>query len=300
VRYVLEGSVRRLGNQVRVNAQLTDAHLWAERFDRDTSDLFALQDEVTSRVANALGVELIAAEAARPTQNPDALDYILRGRAAALKPDSRATNAEAISLFEHALALDPQSVEAQTNLARVLVGRVQNLMTDRASIDLARANSLIGQGLEASPRDAHAHVARGRLLQAQNRWEEAIPEFETALALNRNLVWSLHYLALSKLHAGSIDEVIIPLEEQAIRLSPREPRIGWWYYVIGTARLLQSRIDESIVWFERARSTISDAPNILSRLASAYALKGETERAVAELAEARIHAGGDLFQASPS
>ena len=298
VRYVLEGSVRRSGNQVRVNAQLIDAerdaHLWAERFNGDATDLFALQDEVTSRIANALGVELIAAEAARPTQNPDALDYILRGRAAVFKPLTRDTNAEAISLFEHALALDPQSVEAQTGLARVLVNRVHTLMTDTASIDLARANGLIGQALAVSSRDANAHVAKGRLLQAQNRWEEAIPEFETALALNRNLVWSLNYLALSKLYAGSIDEVI-PLEEQAIRLSPREPRIGWWYYVIGTVHLLQSRFDESIVWFEKARNTISAAPSILSRLASAYALRGETERAVAELAEARMQVGGDLF-----
>jgi len=298
VRYVLEGSVRRSGNQVRVNAQLIDAerdaHLWAERFNGDATDLFALQDEVTSRIANALGVELIAAEAARPTQNPDALDYILRGRAAVFKPLTRDTNAEVISLFEHALALDPQSVEAQTGLARVLVNRVHTLMTDTASIDLARANGLIGQALAVSSRDANAHVAKGRLLQAQNRWEEAIPEFETALALNRNLVWSLNYLALSKLYAGSIDEVI-PLEEQAIRLSPREPRIGWWYYVIGTVHLLQSRFDESIVWFEKARNTISAAPSILSRLASAYALRGETERAVAELAEARMQVGGDLF-----
>src|SRR5271167_832047 len=94
VRYVLEGSVRRLGNQLRVNAQLidaaTDAHLWAERFDSDTVDLFALQNEITSQLANALGVELIAAEAARPTEHPDALDYILLGRAASLRPNSRA------------------------------------------------------------------------------------------------------------------------------------------------------------------------------------------------------------------
>ena len=90
VRYVLEGSVRRSGNQVRVSAQLidaaTDAHLWAERFDRDTADLFALQNEITGRLANALGVELIATEAARPAEHPDALDQILRARAVLLKP----------------------------------------------------------------------------------------------------------------------------------------------------------------------------------------------------------------------
>jgi len=85
VRYVLEGSVRRSANQIRVNAQLidaeTDAHLWAERFDGDIGDLFALQNEITSQFASALGVELIAAEAGRPSEHPRALDYILRGRA---------------------------------------------------------------------------------------------------------------------------------------------------------------------------------------------------------------------------
>src|SRR5207245_662565 len=101
VRYILEGSVRRSGNQVRVNTQLidaaTDAHLWAERFDRDVGDLFALQNEITSRIAVALGTELVSAEAARPTENPDALDYILRGRAVN-KPQSRDTYAEIIGL----------------------------------------------------------------------------------------------------------------------------------------------------------------------------------------------------------
>jgi len=127
VRYVLDGSVRRSGNQVRVNAQLidaeSDAHLWAERFDRDTGDLFALQDEITSRIANALDVELIAAEATRPTEHPDALDYILLGRAL-LKPPTPESFWEAIGPFERALALDPQSIEAKTRLAHLLAGRV--------------------------------------------------------------------------------------------------------------------------------------------------------------------------------
>jgi adenylate cyclase len=108
VRYVLEGSVRRSGSQLRVNTQLidaaSDAHLWAERFDRDTGDLFALQNEITGRLANALGVELIAAEAARPTEHPDALDYILRGRAVLLKPRTPDTHRTAVDLYEHALA----------------------------------------------------------------------------------------------------------------------------------------------------------------------------------------------------
>src|SRR5208337_4965939 len=100
VRYVLEGSVQRSGKQVRVNAQLidaeTDAHLWAERFDGDTADLFALQDEITSRIAVALNLELIAREAARMPGHPDTLDYILRGRAAYWKPPTRVSYAEGI------------------------------------------------------------------------------------------------------------------------------------------------------------------------------------------------------------
>ena len=112
VRYVLEGSVRRSGNRVR-GAQLidaaTDAHLWAERFDGDTGDLLTLQSEITTRLANALGVELIAAEAARPNEHPDALDCILRGRAVLLKPRAPETHREAIDLYERALALGLRS-----------------------------------------------------------------------------------------------------------------------------------------------------------------------------------------------
>jgi adenylate cyclase len=298
VRYVLEGSVRRSGSRVRVNAQLIDAevdvHLWAERFDGDTGDLLALQDDVTIRIAAALNLELIAAAAAQPTEHPDALDYILRGRAAGSKPVSPVVYAEAISLFEHALALDPQSVEAQSRLAHSLVGRVLDGMTDTAAADLARAEGLVDEALLASPRSAYVHNLKGQVLRAQNRWEEAIREFETALAFDRNLVYALNGLAWCKLYAGSIEEVI-PLAEQAIRLSPRDPVVGWLYHLIGTVHLLRSRADEAIVWLEKARSTVPAAPFVRSRLASAYALTGETERAAIELAEARRLNGGDLF-----
>jgi TolB-like protein len=203
VRYVFEGSVRRSGNRVRVSAQLidaeTDAHLWADRFGGDTSDLFALQDEITGRIAVALNLELIAAEASRPTEHPDALDYILRGRAISLKPRTRETHREAINLLEHALALDPQSAEAQVRLASPLLSRVLNEMTDTAAADLARAEGLVGQALAASPRNGYAHFVKGNLLRAQNRWEEAIPEYEAALALDRNLVFALAGLGWCKL-----------------------------------------------------------------------------------------------------
>ena len=151
VRYVLEGSVRRLGNQVRVNAQLidaeTDAHLWAERFDGDAGDPFALQDWVTRRIALALDLELIRTEASRKIEYPDAFDYILRGRAAAAKPPTRDDYADAIDWFERALALDPQSAEAQSLLADALAGRVVDQMTDTAVADIARAQDLVARAL---------------------------------------------------------------------------------------------------------------------------------------------------------
>ena len=298
IRYVLEGSVQRSGNEVRVSAQLidaaTDTHLWAERFDRGIGDLFALQNEITGRIGNTLNLELMSAEAARPTIHPDALDYIFRGRALlfgkSLLPEN---SAEAISLFAHALALDPQSAEAQTYLAGALVSRVITSMTNSAAADLARAEGLIDQALPASPRFSYAHYVKATVLRAQHRCEEALPEFETALALRRNMVGALQGLGWCKLFTGSIDEVI-PLEDQAIRLSPRDPNIGYRYLLIGTVHLLQSRTDEAIVWFEKGRSGMPALPVMHSRLAAAYALRGESERAAAELAEAR-RLNGDLY-----
>ena len=290
VRYVLEGSVRRSGNRVRVNAQLidaeTDAHLWAERFDGDAGDLFALGNEITSRIAVELNLELLAAEGARPTENPDALDYIFRARAVESKPPTRDNSAEAIDLYERALALDPHSVESQSRLAGALAGRVMNYALSSSDSDLKRAEELVSQALAASPRSPFAHFAKGHLLRAQGRHTEAIPEYETALASDHNWVAALANIGRSKTFVGPIEEAI-PLLEQAIRLSPRDPSIGIWYDRIGQVHLLQSRIEEAILWFERARSVNSKLPFFHLHLASAYALNGETGRAGVELAEAR-------------
>jgi TolB-like protein/lipopolysaccharide biosynthesis regulator YciM len=298
VRYVLEGSVRRGHSRVRVNAQLidaeTDTHLWAERFDGDAGDLFGLQDEITSRIAVALDLELIAAEAARSTEHPDAVDYILQGRAAVSNPRSRGKYAEAISLFERALALDPRSVAAQSWLAFTLANRVINQMTDKTAADIARAKVLVGQALAASPRSATVHFAKGDVLRAQKRYEEATPEYETVLAFDRNSASALLALGHCKLMTGFIEE-LIPLVEQAIRLSPRDPQIAVMYYRVGEVHLLQSRTDEAILWLEKARSANLELQYVHAFLASAYALKGETERAAAELAEARRLVGDDRY-----
>jgi len=290
VGYVVDGTVRRAGKQIRVTVRLidavTDALLWAERFDRDAGNFFATQSEITGRITNSLGIELIAAEAARPNERPEALDYIVRGRAASLKPPARASRAEQVSLLERALALDPRSAEAQSVLADALANRVLDRVTDTAAADLARAEELVDRALAASPRSPTAHLARGVVLRARDRCEEAIPEYEMALAINPNAAAVLDVLADCKLLTGSIEEVI-PLAEQAIRLSPLDPRIGYFYMRIGHVHLLQSCPDEAITWLERARGAAPEMPFVHALLAAAHGLRGDIERAAPELAKGR-------------
>jgi TolB-like protein len=298
VRYVLEGEVQRWGNRVRVTAQLidaeTDTHLWAERFEGDASDLFALQAEITNRIAVALDLELVDAAAAQPIERPDTRDYVLRGRAARLKPPSRENRAEQVLLFERALALDQDSVAARSWLAIELTARALDSMTDTPAADIARAQDLAERALSAAPRSSPARFAKGQVLRAQHRYDEAILEYETVIALNRNWAHAYSHLGWCKFMTGSI-EGLIPAQEQAIRLSPRDPQIGLFYSRIGRAHLLQSRTDEAILWCERARNATPAAAIFRSFLASAYALKGDTDRAAAELAEARRRVGDDRY-----
>jgi adenylate cyclase len=298
VRYLLEGSVQRPGKQVRVTAQLiaaeTGAHLWAERFDRDPGDLFAVQDEVTRQIATALNTELIATEATRPTESPDALDYILRGRAAMAKGLSRDWYAEAVDWFERALAVDQTSIEAQAGLAQALTGRVFDLMTNTAAADLERAKGLIERVLVLSPRNPLAHYVKGKMLKFNRQCEDAIPEYEIAAASNRNWINPIRQMADCKFLIGAGDEVI-PLYEQVIRLSPRDPSLAFTYTWIGVVHLFHSRPDEAIIWYERAARANPAIAAPHYNLAVIYGNKGDLARAAAELAEARKRDSTDRY-----
>jgi adenylate cyclase len=195
------------------------------RLDGDVGDLFALEDDITRRITIALGIELIDREAARPTRYPDAFDYILRGTAVMSALKTRKTYAEAISLFDRALALDSRTVEAQSFLAIHLAGRVTADVIDTAAADMARAEALAGQAVAASPRSALAHMAQATVLRAQDRFNEAIRAYGAVLTLNRNFVPAYANIAYAKLSAGSTEEAI-PLLEEAIRLSRRNSDVG--------------------------------------------------------------------------
>ena len=311
VRYLLEGSVQRSGNQLRVNTQLIDAgtgtHLWADRFDRDLGDMFALQNDITSRIAVALNLELVAAEAARPSTNPDSVEYILRGRAANAKPPTRESKAESIAFYERAVAADPGSIDAQSRLADGLAGRVLDGMSDSPAEDIQRAEALLAPALTASPRNPFLHYIRGQVLRAVAqgpfglnaeagvaRFADAIPEYETVLAANPNNVDVLAHLAWCKFMTGAAAEAI-PLLEKSIRLSPSDPRLYLWYTRLGTVHFFQGQLDEAFLWLEKARRANPGFPTPHWQLAAAYGLKGDAGRAAAELAEALRRTAGDRY-----
>jgi tetratricopeptide (TPR) repeat protein len=148
--------------------------------------------------------------------------------------------------------------------------------------------------LAAFPRTALAHYAKAQVLRAQQRFEEAISQYESVLALNRNWVHAIAALGYCKFITGSIEEAI-PAQERAIRLSPRDPEIWQYYYWTGQSHLLQSRNDEAILWFEKARSANPEHSLPHAYLASAYAFQGKSGQAAAELALARKLAGDNRY-----
>jgi adenylate cyclase len=290
VRYIVEGSVQRSGKEVRINAQLVDAatgtQLWAERFDRDVGDLFALENSITARIARALQSQLAIAEARRPTDHPDALDFILRGRAVLARPISKQNTKQAQVLFARALALDPQSADAAAWLGATLMFGVTDELSDTPDEDLHRAEILVTQALEFSPNNALAHYVKGQVLFAQSRCAEAIPEYETAISLDRSRAPAYARLGWCKFLTGAVGAAI-PYFEDAIHLGPHEPAIALWYGRMGIIYLLQSHTDEAISWLERANSENGQIGFVHAYLAAGYALKGEIDRAHSELAEAQ-------------
>ena len=192
VRYVLEGSVRRVGDQVRINVQLVDgesgAQLWADRFDTDRADLAQTQDEITGRLARTLNVELVEASVRQIEQeravNPDARDLVTRGWALSNRMASAETQTDAQRAFERALEIDPESVDARIGLAEVLVSAYEG--SSSFDQNVTRAERLVLEALERDPRRSRAHFAMGLIRRRQGRLSDSKIEFETAIALDPN------------------------------------------------------------------------------------------------------------------
>jgi TolB-like protein/Flp pilus assembly protein TadD len=283
VRYVLEGSVQRGGHRLRVNVQLVDAdtgtHLWAERFDKPVADLFDVQDEMVSRLANQLEAQLTEEEARRSERspNPSSMDLYFQGRASWNKGWAPEYMAQARCFFERALTLDSQNIEAMVGMASVdvIVGAV---FYDDPVAHLAAAEATVVRALSHVPNHAGAHLVLGDLLILTNRAVQGIAECERALALNRNLAEAHGQIGLAKLFLGRGAETEAHVNE-AFRLSPRDIVAFWWLSTVGYAKLQLNADAEAVGWFQRSIEANRNYPTAHFGLAASLALLGSLDQA---------------------
>jgi adenylate cyclase len=291
--YVLEGSVRRSGDHVRMNVQLIDAetggHVWAERFETDRQNLSDAEAEITGRLARTLNLELVEAVGRRIEQeravDPDPHDLVARGWALFYRPPSAATLQDAQQAFERALVLDPQAVEAKIGLATVLVAAIIEGWSNPSLDDQARVEGLLGEVFARGTNDAMAHYAMAMLRRSQNRLKEARIEAERAVALDHNNSAALYELGLAFMYLGQ-PEAGVPYLERAIRLSPRDPRVFAMQYGLGRCHLLLGHLDPAIELFDRVRAASPRFWDVHMWLAGAFGLAGDLDGARAELAKA--------------
>jgi adenylate cyclase len=293
VRYVLEGSVRRTGDQVRVNVQLIDAesgaHIWADRFDTSRVDLDQAQDEIAGRLAHTLNRELVVAVAGRIEQqrkiDPDARDLVMRGWAWWHRPTTIAARQEARRVFERALTLDPESIDAKVGLAATITQILVEGWSSSFDQDQALAERLLYEVLE---RDAHHPMARaqmGLLRRVQNRLSEAQAEVEMAIGLDRNNELALKQLGQILLFQGE-PLAAIPHLEKAIRLNPRGPNLWSIQWPLGQCHLLLGHVDEAVELFRKACVASPRAYYVHLNLSGGLGLRGDLNEARAALAEA--------------
>ncbi|MFB9268672.1 winged helix-turn-helix domain-containing tetratricopeptide repeat protein [Bradyrhizobium erythrophlei] len=289
IRYVVEGNVRRAGQRVRVGVQLinaeTGAHLWADRFDREASELLDLQDAIAIELARALDVQLIEAESRRGERsaNPDAIALVMRARARLFHGMSRANVAAAIQHYKDALRLVPDDAWALAELADVLAGNVSSLWSETPREDLRQAEALAAQAIELEPSDAYCHHVVGVVLSLQGQFPEAIDRFGAAIRLNPNLHFAYSGLGNAKVLSGLGQEALQHFAH-FIRLSPRDPFLFRGYYGIG---LVQFQLGDDARAIETLGKAISLSPGYpLAHLclAAAHGVQGRIDEAKASFA----------------
>jgi TolB-like protein/class 3 adenylate cyclase/Flp pilus assembly protein TadD len=284
VRYVLEGSVQRGGNRLRVNVQLIDAetgnHLWAERFDKPVVDLLDMQDEIVSRLANALDTQLVVAEARRAENvlHPNSMDLYFQGRACWNKGLTAEYLTQARGYFEGALALDPGNIEALVGTAQVDSALGANSFTDDRVARLTAAETVSIEVLSLAPTQAVAHLVLGLVQILTNRASQGIAECERALALDRNLATAHAFMGYAKIGLGRAEETEAHILE-ALRISPRDILAYQWMMFAGNANLLLTSDADAVAWFRRCLEANRNIPAAHFYLAAALALLGDADQA---------------------
>jgi adenylate cyclase len=292
VRYLLEGSVRRTGDRVRVNAQLIDtengAHIWADRIDTDLSNLMEAQDEITGRLAQTLNLELVEAVSRRLEQertvDPDARDEVMRGWAWYYRPMSIGAVEQARQAFERASDIDSHSIDAKIGIASLLVRKVAEGWSNARHEDEAVAEKLLLEVLERDANSPSAHYAFGMLRRVQNRLDEAVVEFEATIGLDRNHARSFFRLGQTMIFLGRLKEGISYIEK-AIRLNPRDPNIARPYGILGNAYVLLGDVDRGIDLLRQACAANHRMWWLHLSIAGALGFKGDLDGAKAALGE---------------
>ena len=293
VRYVLEGSVQRDQNRVRVNAQLIDAesgaHLWADRFEEDVVDLFKLQDQVVARLANILGWELVKAEAEKGvhSKNPDVIDLTMRGWALFWQQESKPTkdtNDAARTAFERALKIDPNDADALAGGAASYA--FEHLFFPNPETDYdAKVIGQADRAIALAPENMRAYWAKGVYLARTRRADESLRTAEAGLAINPNYAALYSIRSTAKSSLGKFEQAKSDAQ-QAMRLSPRDPFIGLFHVQMGDAELGLGHFDAAIDEYHKATDAGFRPFFAYSNLAAAYALEGKMDEAKAALAEA--------------
>jgi adenylate cyclase len=289
VRYVLEGSVQKAGNKVRINAQLIDAltgnHLWAERYDRNLSDLFAVQDEITKKIITAMQVKLTEGEqaqaAARRTNDLEAYLKYLQAKDLLNRGNPQST-AMAKRLAEEAIALDPRYASAYYVLARITFTEVWQETGKSPQYYMDKSIELLQKAINLDATNAEAHSLLGWVFSMTRQHDKAVAEGEKAVALDPNSAESHLYFGKILTFAGRYEESI-PELQTAIRLNPIPPNI--YLYSLGISYILTRKYDEAISWCEKA---VRREPNSWTAhlfQAAAYSLAGQDEKARVEAAE---------------
>jgi len=294
VRYVLEGSVQRSGSHVRVNTQLidadADAQLWAERFDRDLSDLLELQDEITTAIAGAIEPELLQFErnrvASQPQHSQDAYEFYQRGLwyyYRYVKEDS----IEAQAYFRRALAIDPNYPQATAALAMALCYAAFLGWAEDAERNYVEAYELAERAVSLDDRYPAARFALGAACMWMRRSDRAIAEFQEAINLNPSYAAAHVLLGQMYLYRGRAEEAIT-LTERGIRLSPRDPRLFIWLSALAASHYQLRHYAGAIEAGRRSWTLNRNWPAGLFYVIVGLAQLGRIEEARAQLAELKL------------
>jgi TolB-like protein/class 3 adenylate cyclase len=284
IHYVLEGSVQRSGDRLRVNVQLVDAktasHLWAERFEKPIADLFDMQDEIVSRLANTLDVQFIVAEAARAERSlhPDVLDLTFQGLACLYKGPTPEHLAQARNFFERAISIDPRNVRAMVGLAIVDFRTAITLLTAKKTALFAAATTNAAKALSLSPDDTLARLVLAGVHIMTNRAAEGIAECEHILAIDRNCAWAHSSIGVAKITIGRAAETEGHVQE-AFRLSPRDTLAHQWMDFVGTAKIHLGLDAEAADWLRRSIEANRNYPPAHFSLAAALGQLGASDEA---------------------